>query len=301
MNLILKLLSYKHAATAMLLPDWRIKFLKHYSFLPFPKKASFPKNKNWYRLLTKGILSTQGVIDCKKESQIILKDEDKFPLVSCLLVTKNRFDLAKKSIHCFLNQSYPNRELVIINDDTDTQLLDWVNNLNSCKIRFYHLPDESKKLGVLRNFSREKANGKYIAQWDDDDLSHNNRLLFQMTIIIKFNLDGCSLQREQLWFPAKKRFGFSSRRLWEGSMIAKNDRLPLYHKTRRGEESDAVNNLSLNGKIALLDFPELYTYCFHGNNTWDESHFENIWETATKVFGEKDYLEKINELTQIPE
>ena len=77
-------------------------------------------------------------------------------------------------------------------------------------------------------------------------------------------------------------------------MVCNSKKLPLYHETRRGEESDAVNQLALEGKIALLDFPQLYTYCFHGKNTFDEPHFEQIWATASLQFSEKEYGENIH-------
>ncbi|MEZ4883084.1 MAG: glycosyltransferase [Chitinophagales bacterium] len=284
-------------AISVVSPKQRYLFLRHYSILALPSDLIPTAENCWYRVLKKGIVRKEASINLEEESEKLLKQsEDALPLVSCLLVTKNRFQLAKKSVECFMRQSYPNRELIVIDDGEDRQLKDWVEGLKNSKIRFFHLPDKSKKLGVLRNLSREKARGEFVAQWDDDDLSHYNRLLFQMTLIQKMNLDGCTLQREELWFPTKQRFGYSARRLWEGSMICNNKKLPLYHETRRGEESDAVNQLSLNGKIALLDFPQLYTYCFHGKNTFDEPHFEQIWEVASVKFSEKEYEERKNNI-----
>jgi len=199
-----------------------------------------------------------------------------------------------------MSQTYPNLELIIIDDGGSTQLRDWVQGLNHPQIKFYYLPNESKKLGVLRNLSRQYATGTYIAQWDDDDLSHPNRLLFQMALILTLNLDGCTLQREQFWFPFKQRLGYSVRRLWEGSMVGRQNKLPFYHEIARGEETDAVNALALNGKIALLDFPELYTYCYHQNNTFDAIHFEqNVWEHATKIFDEVQYAKRIASLEKM--
>jgi len=241
--------------------------------------------------LTKGKLDFQKTININQAAQKLSHKNKDLPLVSCLMITKNRLTLAKKSISSFLQQTYPNLELIILDDGGNSELRDWVSDLKNPTIKFYYLPNESKALGTLRNLSRQYATGTYIAQWDDDDLSHPNRVLFQMTTILQFALDGCSLQREQIWFPVQQQMGFSNRRIWEGSMIGHTDKLPLYHEIKKGEETDAVNTLALNGKIALLDFPQLYTYCYHQKNTFDALHFEeNILGRASEIFDQKRYL-----------
>ncbi|GAB5554778.1 MAG: hypothetical protein Sapg2KO_43690 [Saprospiraceae bacterium] len=271
-------------------------FLNFFAALDLPSNVHPIAQNIWYRVLQNGIVYKQAELNLEKEASRFLNQSKELPLVSCLLVTKNRFQQAKKAIHCFLAQSYPNRELIIIDDGLDTQLRNWVEELKEDQVHFFHLPAEGKKLGVLRNLSREYAQGAYIAQWDDDDFSHSNRLLFQMIMIVKFNLDGCTLQREQLWFPKKQKLAYSNRRLWEGAMVCSNEKLPAYHERKRGEETDAVTHLALNGTIALLDFPELYTYCFHGSNTFDEPHFEQIWQMASFHFPDNEYQNKIRSL-----
>src|SRR5881628_1375040 len=39
--------------------------------------------------------------------------------VSCLMVTENRLPMMQRAIHCFLSQSHPNRELVVVNRADD--------------------------------------------------------------------------------------------------------------------------------------------------------------------------------------
>lgn len=273
---------WRDALTNLLKERFRLLIYNSAAELP---SAPHPVAKGcWYRILEKGANIHQGAIDLQKESETLLVQPEHLPMVSCLMVTRNRFQMATQAIERFLAQSYPNRELIIIDDGNDTRLKEWVEALTQPSIRFFNLPDEGQKLGVLRNLSRQYAEGKFIAQWDDDDLSHPNRLLFQMTLIQQFELDGCTLQREQLWFPAKRQQGYSGRRLWEGAMVCNHQKLPLYHERRRGEESDAITFLALKGKIALLDFPSLYTYCFHGDNTFDELHFEQLWKAASFQF-----------------
>lgn len=280
-------------------PARRNSYLDRFSSLAPPKKK-IKLGEKWYVQITRGIFFSRSTIDINQKAQMMLNKTNNLPLVSCLMVTKDRFSLAQKAINNFIQQTYPNIELIIIDDGESPKLKNWVSQLKNSKIKFYHLPDESKPLGVLRNLSRKYANGTYVAQWDDDDISHPDRVLFQMTLILILNLDGCSLQREQLWFPHQQRFGYSGRRLWEGSMIGHQNKLPLYREVRRGEETGAINSLALSGKIALLDFPELYTYCYHQKNTFGEKHFEkNIWNHATKIFDKSSYLKITNTLERM--
>ena len=198
----------------------KLSFLNFFAALELPGPLRPSAQNTWYRVLQKGIVYRQAELNLEKESAILLDQSEELPMVSCLLVTKNRFHQAIKAIQCFLRQSYPNRELIIVDDGLDTQLKDWVKALNNDDIRFFHLPDEGKKLGVSTQFIPAICpQGAFIAQWDDDDFSHPNRLLYQMTLVIKFNLDGCTLQREQLWFAAKRKFAYSNQRLWEGAMV----------------------------------------------------------------------------------
>ena len=84
----------------------------------------------------------------------------------------------------------------------------------------------------------------------------------------------------------------------KGQWFAANKKLPLYHERRRGEETGAITHLALTGTIALLDLPELYTYCFHGSNTFDEPHFEKIWQMASFHFSDNEYENKVRLLEQ---
>ena len=252
------------------------RILEYFAAKPLSITLDLEMKKAGYRILFRGIPQKKGIINLQEAGDVILRSTQNLPLVSCLLVTKNRFDLAKQAVACFVEQTYPNRELIILDDGQDDHLYQWVKALKHPKILFFRLPDESIKLGELRNLSRQYASGDYIAQWDDDDISHPNRLLFQMALILKFELDGCTLQREALYFPAKNWRGWSIRRFWEGSMIASTEKLPLYLETRKGEETDAVKRVALKGRVCLLDAPSLYTYCFHGKNTFEMTHFEKL-------------------------
>ena len=96
------------------------------------------------------------------------------PLVTCLCLTRNRREWVPKSIACFMAQTYPNRELLIV---ADTRA-DWEGLI----------PDDPRitvgeaagKVGAKRNAGCEIARGELIAHWDDDDHSEPGRLAGQV-------------------------------------------------------------------------------------------------------------------------
>jgi len=103
-------------------------------------------------------------------------------LVSCVMVTANRPRLVPVAVRCFLDQTYADRELVVI-DDGDVSIREYLPS--DSRIRYFRArrgPDgEALSIGRLRNIGADMANGDYIAHWDDDDLSDPIRIHEQMS------------------------------------------------------------------------------------------------------------------------
>ncbi|HWI60939.1 MAG TPA: glycosyltransferase [Symbiobacteriaceae bacterium] len=88
------------------------------------------------------------------------------PLVSCLCLTYARPEQLREAIWCFLQQDWPNKELVVLNDHPEPLHLD----RQYPGVRLYNLPERFPNLGAKRNFSVSVARGDYLFPWDDDDL-----------------------------------------------------------------------------------------------------------------------------------
>ena len=96
------------------------------------------------------------------------------PLISCLCPTKNGPSMVKRAIECFNSQTYPNKELILVTDERNIYL-DVLESLAGGDIKLVKAPRGSV-IGKLRNISVDNASGEYIATWDDDDISFENRL-----------------------------------------------------------------------------------------------------------------------------
>src|SRR6187399_197150 len=109
----------------------------------------------------------------------------KLPLISCLCITRNKIPLLKRAIHCFRNQTYPNKELILVFEDNDNDTKSFVKRLKDKNISIYEIPSTPKlSLGELRNISIHKCKGEYFCQWDADDWYHNRRLETQIDYIL---------------------------------------------------------------------------------------------------------------------
>ncbi|MFC8259852.1 glycosyltransferase [Streptomyces sp. NPDC057291] len=216
------------------------------------------------------------------------------PTVSCLMVTKDRSATARRAIRCFLTQTYPNLELVVVEDGTDDALAQHIRDLGDPRIRHHRLPSEGRTLGELRNEAVDRATGPYVCQWDDDDLYDPERVETQMAAILALGAEACFLARERLWWPAHRKLAVSCARVWEGSMVCAKDRLPRYPAQRRGEDTPVAEGVVRTCRVVSIDAPELYTYVCHGNNTFNESHFAEHFAVATEIWAEPGaYAERL--------
>ena len=205
------------------------------------------------------------------------------PLISCLMVTRDRPLLARRAIDAFKRQTYAEKELVIVEDGPGSQLSDWLRDHPHPRIRYFREPDTGQTLGALRNIAVRHARGEYLAQWDDDDLSAPPRLERQMAMIHHFRVDACLLQRQLVWRPGDILVK-SVRRLWEGSALVPKAMMPLYPEVARGEDTPAIEQLVSRARVAWLDMPELYLYIHHGTNTFGSDHWQPHFDLATERF-----------------
>jgi mannosyltransferase OCH1-like enzyme/glycosyltransferase involved in cell wall biosynthesis len=219
------------------------------------------------------------------------------PLVSAMMVTGSRPEMAKRSVRCFLNQTYREKELVILDDGEDLRLENFVQGLDDRRVRFYRMQAEGKTLGDLRNLALERSHGKFVAQWDDDDLSDPQRLEIQMAALLIHRVDACLLQRQMIWYPHMQRLAISNIREWEGSFICRKSKMPAYPSLRKGEDTPVIEQIAA-GRYLWLDYPQLYIYIFHGKNTFDAIHFGGFWKAATQIFEGDAYRSRLAELSR---
>lgn len=246
------------------------------------------------------------------------------PKISCLIVTCGRIALIKRSIQCFCDQTYPNRELIIItNEEAEiiSQLTHCIASFGDrADIKFEALSDRKYTLGELRNKSIEKASGEIVCIWDDDDLYHPERLMQQYKNMEESKAEVSLLSTYLHFFETDLVLGWS---VWGSRLPDAINGLPgslmMYRHlavsypnsgdyANAGEDSYILYRLYQSGvKVALLpDKAYLYIYCFHGKNTWAEEHHKGLFynlhkKQETLSVSQKEALANALPYFQLPE
>src|SRR5262249_59470665 len=116
------------------------------------------------------------------------------PLVSCLMLSRGERFPALHAIECFQRQTYPHRELVVVIDRPKGTLAEHIAELDDSRIRVVTSTEE-RALGQLRNLAVASAQGEYVCNWDDDDLSAPDRIQAQLDALHAHDAAACVLRR----------------------------------------------------------------------------------------------------------
>lgn len=109
--------------------------------------------------------------------------------ISVIIPYHKKISFIKKSLISALNQTYKNKEIIIIFDDDNQEELKKIKSLIKRKQRI-KLIVNSRNLGagLSRNKAAKVAKGKYLAFLDADDFWKNNKLSYQISIMKKLNI-----------------------------------------------------------------------------------------------------------------
>lgn len=219
-----------------------------------------------------------------------------FPLVSCIMPTCNRASFVAQSIRYFLNQDYPNRELIIIYEKEN----DLPGTMDEPRIRLVKSPPGSS-IGAKRNQGVVASMGSLIAQWDDDDWYSPRRLSAQIEPILS-NIADITALSDNLFFDLHQwKFWCCSRSLF-GRMFVENvaggtlvyrkeiwGKLSRYPDISLREDADFMRKAMRKGsRLCRIPGRELYIYLRHGMNSWkfQEGRYldPNEWNRVSEPF-----------------
>lgn len=194
-------------------------------------------------------------------------------MVSALMLTgkcPEREPLARMALHCFTSQTWPNKQLVIINHG------DYTLANGDPRIKEIKVSREGLTLGDLRNLSIDNADGEWLIQWDDDDWHHPARMEMQMEVArpdvlstfhwqIRLNLQtGASFydrmpggQHMSILFNRRITYRYLPLEIREDTEFKQNFK-----------NVAAIDNSVLNPKCD----PLMYVRTYHGHNIWDVNH-----------------------------
>lgn len=103
---------------------------------------------------------------------------DNAPLVSAVVTTYRRPQLAKRAIESALAQDHAPLEVIVVEDGSQSDLPGW---LEAQRPQIHYLRHESNRgLAAARNSGWKRSCGKYVAFLDDDDLWKPERISAQL-------------------------------------------------------------------------------------------------------------------------
>ena len=184
--------------------------------------------------------------------------------------TAGRRQWVPQAIRCFLRQDYPNRELVILDDDGGAKDLIPADS----RIR-YKKPGRTHTLGAKRNLCVAESRGDLILHWDDDDWFAPHRISYQVDELLRTGAEICGLSRMlfhelstgRTWLYEYPR-DRGQRWLAGGSLLYTRDfwkRSP-FPDVQIAEDTSFVWSQSLDDAVVLAD-AQIYVAMIHGRNT----------------------------------
>jgi len=200
------------------------------------------------------------------------------PKVSALLLTGrclNRYYLASVAVQCFFDQTWPNKELVIINHG-ERSLLDNLNPAQCHAVREVKMKrPEGMTIGDLRNLSMDNATGDWLIQWDDDDWHHPLRMETQMEhaakeTVVTFNWQvRCNLLTGAAFYD--KMEGGQHMSVCYPKTTHRYEKLNVREDTAFFQSFSKVVTIDNGPDEAPVD-PFMYVLFYHGMNIWDRRH-----------------------------
>jgi glycosyltransferase involved in cell wall biosynthesis len=106
-------------------------------------------------------------------------------LISCVVPSYNRAHLLKEAIESTLCQTYPNWEMIIVDDKSTDHTAEMVATYQKQDARIKYYLNKEKGVSSARNLGIEMAQGNYIAFLDDDDLNLPHRFESQLKAMLK--------------------------------------------------------------------------------------------------------------------
>jgi glycosyltransferase involved in cell wall biosynthesis len=225
------------------------------------------------------------------------------PKMSCVMVTNGRHELVKKSIRCYMQQTYLNKNMVVLSQGSVEQnavIEHYLKSLGRPDIFFMTAPRDIC-FGMMRNTSVEIATGDIICQWDDDDLYHPDRLMTQYKALRADSRNIASLYCDFLkyYMTAGELYWCD----WTGESVPLHRLLcgsVMFYKRAFGmfnvfypqageqchveEDLNVLRKLQTKGTIVPVQAGWQYVYVYHGANVYDLGHHNLTLDTRSGKF-----------------
>ena len=278
---------------------WIMEFWKTgFTMLSIEDVVSFTHNRaagglktDIHRMIFEARLAAWNV-----ERSRIMEVEFEKPKISALLLTGRdlqRYALARVAVQCFLDQTWPNKELIIVNHGP-LSLATGDPRIKEVKV----VKNESFMLGDMRNASIDAATGEWCVQWDDDDWHHPTRMARQFEVahraphaLTTFDWQVRCNMIDGSAFYDKMDGGQHMSIMFSRSVPQRY--LPLNVREDTAFKKEFTETVAINNAVTNPSAdPMQYLRFYHGRNIWDAYH---VMRGST---GERQIVEGSVELSE---
>ena len=192
--------------------------------------------------------------------------EIKKSLVSIILPCYNSEKTILQTLESIENQTYPNIEIIIVNDGSSDNTEDIVKKFMSMsKKKIHYIMQSNAGVSAARNKGIHSANGEYIVFLDSDDFYHYDAIRTLVYICVNENVDtvfGCYTRDTQIINQNKNvSYGEDVEFCWKYIMHCKaaafiNQATYIYNDN----PESVVNNLTWNVTDSLISVLQTEKY-----------------------------------------
>lgn len=119
--------------------------------------------------------------------------------VLCVMLTRDRREMARKAIECFRAQTYVNKRLLVL-DTGNQSCCGYPGDYGEVRHEWANLSLQSWTIGRLRNEAIARAGQcDIVVHFDDDDYSHPNRLAEQVELLGASGADAVGYNSMLFW------------------------------------------------------------------------------------------------------
>jgi glycosyltransferase involved in cell wall biosynthesis len=106
------------------------------------------------------------------------------PLVSVIIPTYNRSDIVSQAVRSALDQDYPAKQIIVVDDGSTDDTVKVLRKLSSIEV----ISQPNQGASAARNCGLSAAKGGYVATLDSDDCWHKDYLSYGMQRVQQYNV-----------------------------------------------------------------------------------------------------------------
>lgn len=185
--------------------------------------------------------------------------QKRYPLISVIIPTYNRVGYLKEAIESVLQQSYPEIELIVVDDGSTDGTRELVASYDQ-RVKYFY--QQNLERGAARNRGILSSQGEYIAFLDSDDLWLPNHLESCAAALERGPAYGIAFSNAWLINSDGKIIGKNVRATWKGDLL---------ERIIRNYSSGGCNSSSCLIRKGVFDLKNLFNVDprLSGSEDWE--------------------------------